>query len=93
MQRERIRYVKLTARVTLADYVRLEKIRRKYGFKSIYQILNYLTYAFLRVVDRENDVVSEPVPEEIESMFEDLGSPAMPVRYRRARPVKKSTDL
>lgn len=93
MQKERIRYVKLTARVTLADYMRLEMIRRRYGFKSIYQILNYLTYAFLRVADRENDAVSEPVPEEIESMFEDLESSDLPVRYRRARPAKKSADL
>ena len=93
MQKERIRYVKITARVTLADYMRLEMIRRKYGFKSIYQILNYLTYAFLRVADREHDAVSEPVPEEIESMFEDLKSSDLPVRYRRARSVKKSTDL
>ena len=58
------KYVRLSARVTLADYKRLEEIRRKYGFKSIYQILNYLTYSFLRVADREHDAIAEPVPEE-----------------------------
>ncbi|WP_418832030.1 hypothetical protein [Phocaeicola sp.] len=87
------KYVRLSARVTLADYKRLEEIRRKYGFKSIYQILNYLTYSFLRVADREHDTIAEPVPEEIERMFEDLGTPALPVRYRRARPVRRSADL
>lgn len=86
-------WIRLTARVTLADYVRLRNIQRRYGFKSVYQILNYLTYSFLRVADKDNDPVDEPMPKEVEEMFDDLGTPKMPVRYKKAKPKKRSVDL
>lgn len=91
-RRCRSEWVRLTARVTMADYMRLKDIQKKYKFKSIYQIMNYLTYSFLRVADSEHDPITEPMPKEIEEMFDELGSPKIPVRYRKARPVKKSID-
>ena len=68
----KIEYIKIFSRVTRADYERLGEIRRKYGFKSNYEIMQYLMHCFLRVADPENDPIEEPVPAEIESMFQDL---------------------
>lgn len=53
MRRKRNEWIRLTARVTLADYTRLKDIQKKYKFKSVYQILNYLAYSFLRVADKK----------------------------------------
>ena len=92
-RKKRIQKVQIVARVTLADYKRLKDICEKYGFKSIYQLQNYLCYSFLRAVDKEHDPIDEPVPDEIVQMFDDMGTPKLPVRYRKARSVKKSTDL
>ena len=66
-----IEYKKIFARLWREDYNRLEKIRKQCGFKSNYQIIQYLVYCFLRVADKENDHVDEPLPEEIEDMFID----------------------
>lgn len=92
-KKKRIQKVQIVARVTLADYKRLKDICEKYGFKSVYQLQNYLCYSFLRAVDKEHDPIDEPVPDEIVQMFDDMGTPKLPIRYRKARPVKKSTDL
>lgn len=45
-RKKRIQKVQIVARVTLADYKRLKDICEKYGFKSIYQLQNYLCYSF-----------------------------------------------
>lgn len=71
-QISRVEYVKIFSRVSKADYNRLSDIKKKYGFKSNYQILNYLMYCFLRVADPDHDDKIEPVPIEIEEMFEGL---------------------
>ena len=92
-KRARRTFIKVSARVTLADYRRLDKVRELYGFRSVYQIMNYLTYSFLRVADREHDVVDEPVPDEIEDMFKDLSEGQLPIKYRKARPYKRPSDL
>lgn len=92
-KKKRIQKVQIVARVTLADYKRLKDICEKYGFKSVYQLQNYLCYSFLRAVDKEHDPIDEPVPDEIVQMFDDMGIPKLPIRYRKARPVKRSTDL
>lgn len=81
--------VKISARVTLADYKRLQNIRQRYGFKSVYQIINYLAYAFLRVADRDNDPIVESVPEEIEEMFADMADGDLPRKYK----VKPHKDI
>ena len=68
----KIEYVKIFSRISKADYGRLSEIRKKYGFKSNYEIVKYLVYCFLRVADPEHDNVKEPVPVEIEEMFANL---------------------
>ena len=93
MERKKNEWIRLTARVTLADYLRLKDIQKKYKFMSVYQILNYLAYSFLRVADKKNDRVDEPLPDEVEKMFDELGTSKMPIRYRKAKPKKRSVDL
>lgn len=68
----RIEYIKIFSRVSKADYARLTEIRKKYHFKSNYEIVQYLMHCFLRVADPDNDKQTEPVPEEIEQMFSGL---------------------
>lgn len=68
----KIERIKIFSRISRADYSRLSEIRKKYGFKSNYQIMQYLVYCFLRVADPANDCCTEPVPSEIEEMFNRL---------------------
>lgn len=68
----RIEYIKIFSRISKGDYERLSSIRKKYKFKSNYEIIQYLVHCFLRVADPENDEQIEPVPKEIEDMFSDL---------------------
>ena len=64
------KYKKIFARISLEDLHRVENIRKKYGFKSNYQIVQYLLYCFLRIADPDNDPIDEPVPAEIQEMFD-----------------------
>lgn len=68
----KVEFIKIFSRVSKKDYQRLSEIRKKYGFKSNYQIIQYLVYCFLRVADPDNDTCLEPVPPEIEEMFNEL---------------------
>lgn len=68
----KIEYIKIFSRVSKGDYGRLSMIRKKYGFKSNYEIIQYLMRCFLRVADPDNDPITEPVPVEIEEMFLNL---------------------
>ena len=63
---------KVIARLDPILFKRAEAIRDKFGCKSIYEISQYLWGAFLRVADPDNDTSVEPVPEEIEMMFDSL---------------------
>lgn len=63
---------KVVARLDPIQFKRVEAIRDKFGFKSIYEISQYLWACFLRVADPDNDTSVEPVPEEIEMMFDSL---------------------
>lgn len=64
---------KIFARLSPDAYDRLTDIQKKYGFKSEYQILQYVVAAFLRVADPENDPKKdEPLQDEIADMFSDL---------------------
>lgn len=63
---------KIVARIDPIQWQRLADIRKKYGFKSHYEIMQYLIACFLRVADPDNDTSVEPVPEEIEMMFDSL---------------------
>lgn len=61
---------KVVARLDPIQFKRAEAIRDKFGFKSIYEMSQYLWGAFLRVAGPDNDTSVEPVPEEIEMMFD-----------------------
>lgn len=69
MSRAKYRRQKIDTYVTASEITRLRAICVKYGFRSIYQLLQYLVYCFLRVADPEADPIDEPVPQEIENMF------------------------
>lgn len=60
---------KLVARLDPIQWERASRIRDKYGFKSIYEMNQYLWGCFLRVADPEHEDNPTPVPDEIESMF------------------------
>lgn len=60
---------KIDTYVSVEDVTRLRLICEKYGFNSIYQLLQYLVHCFLRVADPVNDPIDEPIPVEIEEMF------------------------
>lgn len=60
---------KIDTYVSVEDIKRLKKICKQHSFKSIYQLLQYLIHCFLRVADKENDPIDEPLPDEIEEMF------------------------
>lgn len=81
----RVEYIKIFSRVSRFDYQRLEKIRKKYGFKSNYQILQYLLHCFLRTADPDNDQQIEPVPEEIKEMFGDLAELEKHFEYKKPK--------
>lgn len=68
----KIEYIKIFSRVSKSNYERLSAIRKKYGFKSNYEIMQYLIHCFLRVADPEHDEQAEAVPKEIEDMFVNL---------------------
>lgn len=68
----KIEYIKIFSRVSKNDYDRLGMIRQRYGFKSNYEIIQYLMRCFLRVADPDNDTIAEPIPAEIEEMFDNL---------------------
>lgn len=60
---------KIDTYISVQDANRLKSICEKYGFKSTYQLLQYLVHCFLRVADPANDPIDEPIPQEIEDMF------------------------
>lgn len=60
---------KVVVRISPDAWERLNEIKEKYGFKSIYEIMQYLVGAFLRVADPEHEETDDPVPDEIAEMF------------------------
>lgn len=74
---------KIDTYVSLKDVDRLKSICTKYGFDSIYQLLQYLVDCFLRVADPTNDENNEPVPHAIEEIF------ISPREYHRIKRLAK----
>lgn len=74
---------KIYSRVTPETYRRLEKIKDSYGFKSVYEIVQNLIHCFLRVADRENDQQIDPLPYEVERMFDELSEGEKHVEFER----------
>lgn len=69
MNKKDVQYKKIVSRITLFDYMRLRRICRDFGFKSPYEVLQYLMHCFLRAADPENDQQLEPLPSEIRKML------------------------
>ena len=59
----------LKARITERDYNKLKEIAEQYNFKSLYSLLYYLVYAFLRAYDAERGCIMEEMPPEILNLF------------------------
>jgi len=69
MDKKKYKKQKVDTYVSVEDVSRLRSICEKYGFKSIYQLLQYLIHCFLRVADPANDPIDKPLPKDIEEMF------------------------
>lgn len=76
---------KVYSRVTPDTYKRLNEVREKYGFSSVYEIMQSLIHCFLRVADPERDQQIEPVPYEIEQMFADLSDAEKHVEFEKPK--------
>lgn len=64
-------YKKIVVRLNIDAYNRFVAIRCKYGYNSIYEIMQHLTAFFIRVFDPipEEEKELSPIPEEIEMIF------------------------
>ena len=78
--------VKVQSYISKEDNDALERIVKKYNFKSRYQVIKYLIDCFLRVADPEKP--NEPMPQEIEDMFEGYTNAESReyIKPKRARP-------
>ena len=66
-------------------YKRLETIASKYGFKSVYEIVQSLIHCFLRASDPENDPQTEVLPYDIECMFNELSEAEKHVEFNKPK--------
>jgi hypothetical protein len=78
--------VKVQSYISKDDNDALERIVKKYNFKSRYQVIKYLIDCFLRIADPAKP--KEPMPQEIEDMFEGYTNAESReyVKPKRARP-------
>lgn len=76
---------KVYSRVTPDTYNRLNDVKTKYGFSSVYEIMQNLIHCFLRVADPEHDQQIEPVPYEIEQMFSELFEAEKHVEFEKPK--------
>ena len=95
MAKKEYKKQKIDTYVSLEDVARLKAICEKSSFNSIYQLLQYLVYCFLRVADSQNDPIDEPIPDEIYSMFSINSEWEKETHSRSAHAgmrIKKKTD-
>lgn len=78
--------VKVQSYISKDDNDALERIVKKYNFRSRYQVIKYLIDCFLRIADPEKP--NEPMPQEIEDMFEGYTNAESReyIKPKRARP-------
>ena len=94
-KRKRLLSRKVNTRVTPETYRRLEEIRKAYGFKSVYEIIQSLIHCFLRATDKEGDTQAEPLPYEVERMFDEMAQAERHVEFekpKRRAPRKSVND-
>lgn len=76
---------KVYSRVTPETYRRLDEIRIKYGFRSVYEIIQSLVHCFLRAAFREDDLQQEPLPYDIEEMFAGMAEGERHVEFEKPK--------
>ncbi|MEY8720673.1 hypothetical protein AALN73_05870 [Bacteroides stercorirosoris] len=76
---------KVYSRVTPETYQRLDAIKSKYGFSSVYEIIQSLIHCFLRVADPASDAQIEPVPYDIEVMFDEMSQAEKHVEFDKPK--------
>lgn len=69
MFKERKDRHKVAARVSVANFERLEAIAQEYDFRTVNDLLSYLVYCFLRAASKGNDELMYTMPEDILSLF------------------------
>lgn len=79
---------KIISRVSEDDYKKLEHLSKLYGLKSVYSLLSYITYMFLRSVDQRNGTSDSELPEYVIRLF-DVGKEASEIYMTLKRKRKK----
>ena len=79
---------KVPVRIDPKQWERLDEIRKKFKFKSNYEIMQYILSCFLRVADpMPGDDEEEVLPDEIKEMFYDLSQAERHFEY--VKPKRK----
>lgn len=81
--------VRIKSNVTARQLERLERIRQKYNFASVYEILQYSIACFIRALDTANEMV-EPEPVDIDNMFSDFSESEIHFEY--SKPKRAPSD-
>ena len=84
-KKKKILTKKVYSRITPENYKRLETIASKYGFNSVYEIVQSLIHCFLRASDPENDPQTEVLPYDIECMFNELSEAEKHVEFNKPK--------
>lgn len=84
-KKKKILTKKVYSRITPENYKRLETIASKYGFKSVYEIVQSLIHCFLRASDPENNPQTEVLPYDIECMFNELSEAEKHVEFNKPK--------
>nr|DAR52335.1 MAG TPA: protein of unknown function (DUF5388) [Caudoviricetes sp.]DAS72761.1 MAG TPA: protein of unknown function (DUF5388) [Caudoviricetes sp.] len=84
-KKKKILTKKVYSRVTPETYQRLNTIKAKYGFNSVYEIIQSLIHCFLRVADPASDAQTEPIPYDIEMMFEEMSEAEKHVEFEKPK--------
>lgn len=85
VKKKKILTKKVYSRITPETYRRLNAIKDKYGFSSIYEIIQSLIHCFLRVADPDSDTQTEPVPYDIEVMFDEMSQAEKHVEFDKPK--------
>ncbi|KAA5415985.1 hypothetical protein [Bacteroides cellulosilyticus] len=84
-RKKKILTKKVYSRVTPETYQKLDAIKSKYGFSSVYEIIQSLIHCFLRVADPTSDTQTEPVPYDIEVMFDEMSQAEKHVEFDKPK--------
>lgn len=84
-RKKKILTKRVYSRVTPETYRKLDAIKSKYGFSSVYEIIQSLIHCFLRVADPAGDAQTEPVPYDIEVMFDEMSQAEKHVEFNKPK--------